>query len=52
MPVTAKIRGFLGYNDQMPDADLDRAVAPGAHVTLARLVRLDRVHHVFSEGAE
>jgi len=43
MPVPAQI-GRTSRNDhEMPDPRLDPRLAPGAHIRLARLIRLDRV---------
>jgi hypothetical protein len=40
VPVTTEIGGGLGDDDEMSDADRDRADAPGTAVLLARLVPL------------
>jgi hypothetical protein len=38
-------------NNEMPDPRLDPRITPGAHVCLARLIRLDRVDHLVSEAS-
>ena len=42
MPVTPKVRGVFRHDDEMARALGDLRLAPGAHVVLAGLVRLDR----------
>jgi hypothetical protein len=41
MPVPSKIRSMFGDDDEMEDARLDEAVAPGTRITLARRIGLD-----------
>ena len=45
----AQVGGVFGHDDQVAGPDLDRRVAAGAHIPLARLIRLDRVDHVFAQ---
>lgn len=44
VPVTSEIRGILWHDDEVPDADVDDTLTAGAHVGLARLIRLYGVH--------
>ena len=49
VPVAPEIGGVLRYDDEMSHTDLDRIVTTGAHVALACLIRLDRMHNVLAE---
>ncbi len=46
MPMASQIGSVIGNHNQMSNTDFDDALTAGAHVTLACLVRLDRMHHV------
>jgi hypothetical protein len=42
----------LRNDDKVSHADIDDAVTARAHVTLACLIRLDRMHRIPTESAE
>jgi hypothetical protein len=50
MPMTPKIGSIIGYDNEMSDTNFDEALTTGAHVFLARLIRLDRMHHMTVEA--
>jgi hypothetical protein len=52
VPMAPEIRCVFGNDDKVPNANVDDALATRAHVALACLIRLDRVHHVLAEPAQ
>jgi hypothetical protein len=52
VPMTPQIRGIIGDNNKMSDTYLDEVLTTGAHIALACLVRLDRMHHVPIEAIQ
>ena len=52
MPVPAEIRSLMGHDHDVSHTSFDDGFAPGTDVFLARLVRLDRLHHLVGELAE
>ena len=53
VPVAAQIGCVLRHDDEMAYANVDDTVAPRAHVGLARLIRLNRMHdEVLQVGRE
>lgn len=52
VPVPPEIWRLLGYNNEMPHTGIDVVVTAGAHVALARLIRLDGVHGILVERVQ
>ena len=50
VPVTSEVWRIRRDDDKMTNADLDGALAAGAHVGFARLVWLYGVHRMVIEG--
>jgi len=49
VPVASEICCISGDDDEMTDTDLDKGLTAGAHIGLARLIRLNGVHRVIIE---
>ena len=52
VPVPPEVRCLLRNDDKVSHADVDDAVTARAHVTLACLIRLDRMHRIPTEPAQ
>jgi len=46
VPVAPKVGSIVWHDNKMSNANFDEALTAGAHVALACLVRLDRMHDV------
>jgi len=49
VPVAAHVWSILWHDNNVAHANVDRAFATRAHIALARLIRLDRVHKLSIE---
>lgn len=49
VPVSPEVGGIFRHDNKMSNADLDDSVTAGTRITLACLIRLDRVYRMFFE---
>lgn len=49
VPVSPEVRGIVGHDNEMSNADFDGSVTAGTRITLACLIRLDWVYRMLFE---
>jgi hypothetical protein len=52
VPVTPKVGSIVWHDNKVSDANFDEALTARAHVALACLIRLDRMHRIPTEPAQ
>jgi hypothetical protein len=52
MPMSPKVWGLMGNDDNVSDACRDSGRASGTHVVLSSLIWLDRLHEFFARVAK